>query len=414
MPAAKPVFTESRLLLVIGLVQFVNILDFMMVMPLGPDFARALDIPAEHIGVIGGTYTLTAALMGLIAAMFLDRFNRKCALLVTLAGLGVATAAAALAYNLSSLIAARALAGIFGGPTTALAIAMIADHIPPERRGQAMGKVMGAFAVASVLGVPFGLQLALMFGWQAPFIGLAAIIALVWFLAQKFLPAHGNEVQTHSWRNQWDNILDCLKNPAALATFGYMSLAMMAGFMIIPNVSAHLQMNMQYPRADLGILYFCGGAVSFFSMRLVGRWVDRYEATPVALVATLLLAVVIAYGFIWYKHTMPALIFVGFMLAMTSRNVAGQTLSSKVPSPRERGSFMSLQSSMMHLGSALGAFLSSQLLTHTADGRLAGIENVGAVAIGISCCVPLLFSFTEARVAQKPNATAVGTPLTEI
>src|SRR6185295_14532967 len=86
---------EKSLILLVGLVQFVNILDFMMVMPLGPDFARALAIPAGDIGEIGGAYTFAAAISGLIAALFLDQYARKPALLFFLTGLMGATFAGA-------------------------------------------------------------------------------------------------------------------------------------------------------------------------------------------------------------------------------------------------------------------------------------------------------------------------------
>ena len=76
----------------VGAIQFVNILDFMMVMPLGPDFASALDIPTSHIGVVGGSYTLAAALAGLVGLPFLDRFDRRLALGVSMLGLVVGTA----------------------------------------------------------------------------------------------------------------------------------------------------------------------------------------------------------------------------------------------------------------------------------------------------------------------------------
>jgi hypothetical protein len=41
---------ESSIIAVVGAIQFVNILDFMMVMPLGPDFATELGIPTSHLG----------------------------------------------------------------------------------------------------------------------------------------------------------------------------------------------------------------------------------------------------------------------------------------------------------------------------------------------------------------------------
>ncbi|HEY0833754.1 MAG TPA: MFS transporter, partial [Azospirillum sp.] len=147
---------ERRVVLVIAAVQFINILDFMMVMPLGPDFAVALGIPASHIGYVGGSYTLAAAVAGLVGALFLDRYDRRTVLAVSLSGLVVATALGGLAVDMPTLLAARVLAGVFGGPAVAVGTALVADCVAPERRGRAMGAVMGSFSLAAVLGVPVG------------------------------------------------------------------------------------------------------------------------------------------------------------------------------------------------------------------------------------------------------------------
>lgn len=63
---------ERRLIFVLAAVQFVNILDFMMVMPLGPDFACDLHIPTSQLGTIGGSYTASAAVSGFACAFFLS------------------------------------------------------------------------------------------------------------------------------------------------------------------------------------------------------------------------------------------------------------------------------------------------------------------------------------------------------
>ena len=93
-PSDNTLFTraEQWLLLIVGAVQFVNILDFMMVMPLGPDFAKALDIPSSHLGQIAASYGISAALSGFAAATFLDRFDRRKALAVAMLGLVIGTA----------------------------------------------------------------------------------------------------------------------------------------------------------------------------------------------------------------------------------------------------------------------------------------------------------------------------------
>jgi len=110
--------SERTFIFLIGAVQFVNILDFVMVLPLGPFFAGPLGIAPSRIGFIGASYTAAAAISGIACSFFLDRFDRRKALAVAVAGLVVATALGGLSAGFGSLISARVLAGLFGGPAT--------------------------------------------------------------------------------------------------------------------------------------------------------------------------------------------------------------------------------------------------------------------------------------------------------
>ena len=158
-------------------VQFVNVLEFMMVMPLGPDFARDLAIPTSQLGMISGAYTAAAAVSGILSSFVVERFRRRTALGIGMLGLSVATAACGLAFDLWTLMITRILAGLFGGPAMSVALAIVADVIPPERRGRAMSLVMAAFSIASIFGVPAGLEMAHRAGWRACFFAVAALIA---------------------------------------------------------------------------------------------------------------------------------------------------------------------------------------------------------------------------------------------
>src|SRR6202171_4223700 len=140
----SPARRALAVVLLVAAVQFVNILDFVMVMPMGPDFAAALGIPSSRLGLIGGSYTAAAAASGLAGSLFLDRFDRRPALGVAMLGLVFGTALGGFATGMSSLMAARLIAGLFGGPATSLSFSIIADTVPAERRGKAMGVVMGA------------------------------------------------------------------------------------------------------------------------------------------------------------------------------------------------------------------------------------------------------------------------------
>src|SRR5208283_579393 len=87
----------------------------------------------------------------------------------------VGTLLCALAPTYHLLVAARAIAGTFGGVTGAVILAIVGDVIPEYRRGAAMGMVMSAFSIASIVGVPLGLVLASGFSWHVPFFVIAGL-----------------------------------------------------------------------------------------------------------------------------------------------------------------------------------------------------------------------------------------------
>lgn len=393
---------ESRLILILGLVQFINILDFMMVMPLGPDLAKGVGLPAHLIGVIGGSYTLAAAIAGLVGLLFLDKFQRRKATLFCLGGLAISTALCALAWDLNSVIFARVLAGLFGGPLSSLTLAIIADEIPVQRRGTVMGKIMGSFAAASVIGVPFGLELSSRFGWRSPFICFGIIATILWIYTYINLHPNHRQIAITKHREVLAVAKEILTNSMTLAMLLVMAFAMMAGFMIIPNIAAHLQQNVGFPREYLGVLYFAGGAVSFFSMRIAGRMVDKYSSNIVSAFFTLTLIASLLMGFVfWQYHLLPVVvIFIIFMVSMSGRNVAAQTLASKVPKQSHRAAFMSLNSSITHMATSAGAMFSSNLLIDQ-DNKLIGIETVAIIAILLSVPVPILLRFIENLIKKQ-------------
>ena len=389
---------ERQLIFLVALVQFVNILDFIMVMPLGPDFALALDIPLNHIGIVAGSYTLAAAVAGLIAAPFLDMFSRKSAMLISLGGVVLATFACAYAWDLQSMIAMRVLAGIFGGQMFALSQAVIADYIPPERRGIAMGKVAGGFAVASIVGIPFGLEVASRFGWQGPFISTSIIGVLVLVIAWVKLPYHAPYITPMPLTARIRRLTSVLDSRLSIISLAMMGVAMMAGFMIIPNISSHFQFNLGYPRADLGLLYLCGGLLSFFGMRLSGKIMDKYSAAKANILFSLIVVTALILGFVLYPLPIsPLIIFVCFMVGTSGRNVCTSALSSKVPAAEDRGAYMSLQSSIINFSSATGSYVSSLILTQKGF-HLYRIEYVALIAMVLTLCVPLMVRYVERKL----------------
>ena len=162
-------------------VQFTSIVDFMVVMPLGPQLMRTLGITSSQFGLIVSSYTISRGVAGIFASSFMDRFGRKAAFLTLYSGFLVGTFLCGLAQSYPTLLAARVVTGAFGGILGGMALAIVGDVFPEHKRGRATGVLMSAFALASVVGVPVGIYLGNRFDWHVavPGAGGAGIAGLL-------------------------------------------------------------------------------------------------------------------------------------------------------------------------------------------------------------------------------------------
>ncbi len=404
--SSRPVVSERAVIFLIGAVQFVNILDFVMVMPLSPYFTSSLGIDSAHNGIVAGSYTAAASIAGLAGGYFLDRFDRRKALAVCMLGLVVSTASAGLATGLYSMVVARVCAGIFGGPATSLALAIIADVIPTERRGKAMGAVMGAFSVAQVVGQPLSLKAAALGGWRAPFLGVAAMGLVVVITSIFFLPPVRGHLEKGNRPAHPVGVRELLSRREVRLSYLMSAFVTMSGFVLIPNIPIYVVHNLGFPLGDLWTLYLVGGVASFITLRLAGPRVDRYGAFRTGTVGVLLGVCLTYLGFVNYPVWLSMyVLFIGIMMAMGIRNVSYNTLASKVPENAVRARFMSLQSAISHMASALAsAALAPSLLKSMPDKSLVGMEHVAQVSIALALCVPVMLFIVERRVRAKAAA----------
>ena len=105
MPQTLTPKRELWLLLTLAGIQFTHILDFMIRMPLGPQFTRLFAIADAHFATLVSAYTLAAGASGLFASTYIDRFGRKRRLLVPYCLVAVATLACGLAASYLALTA---------------------------------------------------------------------------------------------------------------------------------------------------------------------------------------------------------------------------------------------------------------------------------------------------------------------
>ena len=367
---------ERWLLLTLASIQFTSVLDFMIMMPLGPQLTELFGISAGEFGFLVSAYTFAAGLSGLLAATYIDRFGRKRMMLTLYPLFGVAALACSIAPTFAWLMLARVASGFFGGVLMALSQTIVAEVIPFERRGRAMGVVMTSFSVATVAGVPLALFLASHFNWHAPFLAIALMVSVCGLGAAQTLPSLKGHLAAHpsgdSAPNMLANLRLVLVDPNHLRAYAMSASMVFAGFAVIPYIALYLQGNAGFKPEQIPYVYLTGGICTLISARLIGHWSDRagkaYAFRRLALLMPLpLLAMTLSADL-----PMVGVLLVSSVLfvVMSGRMIPGMALIGAAADPRRRGSFMTLNSAVQSLAMGLAALVGGQILGRDGNGHL--------------------------------------------
>lgn len=371
------------MLITLAGIQFTHILDFMIMMPLGPQFTQLFAISDAKFGLLVSAYTLAAGTSGLLAATYLDRFDRKKLLLVLYGLFGLATLGCGLATSYGSLMFARVMTGLFGGVLSALSQTIVADVIPFERRGRAMSVVMTSFSVATVAGIPAGLLLAAHFSWHAPFFGLVMLVALFAVAAWTTLPALSGHLRAGAKDGPFKSIGQVLADPNHLRAFGFSALLMVGGFTVIPFITIYLQTNVGWRPDQVSYVYLCGGVATLLTARYVGIATDKLGKVRVYRTMALLVMIPTVLTTMTQGFPMWAVLLVStsLFLGMNSRMIPGMAIVSSTADPRLRGTFMALNSAVQSAAMGVAAFVGGALISRDANNLVQGYWKSSLVAV---------------------------------
>jgi len=378
---------EKLILLVLAAVQFTHIVDFMIMMPLGPQLMRIFKINPQQFSLIVASYTFSAGIFGFLGAFVIDHFDRKSAFTFAYIGFTLGTLACGLASSYHILMAARILAGAFGGVLGALVLSIISDVVPLERRASAMGIVMTAFSAASVLGVPIGLWLANKFTWNAPFLFLAGITTIITFAIFKFIPSLTNHLQSNATRPKpLEIITNITGDKNALRALLMMSLLIFGQFSIIPFLSPYMVYNVGFQESQLPFIYFCGGIGTIFTLPLIGKLADKHGRLKIFGYAIFLSAIpVLTITNLGHIPIYAALVITTFfMILVGGRMVPATTMVTSTVNPKNRGSFMSINSSIQQLSSGIASFSAGLIIVKNTNGSLSHYNWIGYFAVAAS------------------------------
>jgi len=374
--------SERMLLLLLAAVQFTHIVDFMILMPLGPQMMRMWGLEPSQFNRLVSVYTVVAGLSGFLAAPWVDRFDRRRVLLwfygaFVLAGLGCAAS-----RTPGALLVARGFSGFAGGIAGTTVMAIVADLVPAERRGAAMGILMTAFSAAAAMGVPLGLMLAQAFEWESAFFALAGLALVNWVLLWRCLPSVRGHLEVGG-AGGFRRFVGLLRNANAGWGLVFMSTLVFGHFAIIPLLASHLVGDLGLAEEKIPWVYLVGGVASSITGPWVGRLADRLGHRQVFTVLVCL-AVPVTLG-IALPGRMPTWAVLalagGYFVVASGRFTPAQAILSMAVSPRDRGAYMSLGSCVRDLAGGLSATIGGAMVTRTTSGGLEHFDRLGWMAV---------------------------------
>ncbi len=375
---------QKFVIFILAITQFSVILDFMVMSPLGDMLMKSLDMKPSQFGIAVSAYAISAGLSGLLTAGFADRFDRKKLLLFFYIGFILGTIFCGLANTYPLLIAARIITGLFGGVIGSISMAIITDLFDIHHRGRVMGFVQMGFGASQVLGIPISLYLANIWGWQSPFMMVAVMAIVVALLIGMKLEPVTKHLAMQSDRNVVQHLLHTLSNKTYRTGFLATALLSLGGFMMMPFGSAFAINNLHITPHQLPLLFMVAGVSTLFIMPIVGKLSDRIDKFKIFAAASVwMILVVIAYTNLTSAPLWLVMMFnVLMMIGVMSRMVPAGALTTGISEMKDRGAFMSINSSLQQIAGGIAAAIGGMIVIQ--KDKLSPLEHYNTLGYVVS------------------------------
>lgn len=377
---------QKMVLAILALLQFIVILDFMIISPIGYILTKNLGITARQFGFVVSSYIFSAATTGIISAGFIDKYDRKKVLLFFFTGFIMGTLLCSLSDSYNTLLAARIITGVFGGVTASTTMTIVSDLFAPNQRGRAMSSVQMAFAASQILGIPLGLLIANNFGWHYTFFLIVIFSILILIVILVKLKPVNEHLKINSDTNPLMHLWNTVKNKRHQIGFSATVILGM-GMMLQPFISIFLINNIHLTNAHVPIIFMVTGASAFFIMPVVGKLSDKFDKFKIFLfgsIATIVIVPIYTHLPIvplWVVLTMNVTMFAVIM----SRMGPFQALNSMIPQPSNRGAYMSISSSLQQMAGGLGIVIASSIAYQpTPTSPLENFDLLGYTVIALT------------------------------
>ncbi len=403
----KVPFTSYQIIviLILALTQFSVVLDFMVMSPLGDLLIKDLKITPAQFGVVVSSYALSAGVSGFLTASFADKFDRKKLLLFFYGGFIIGTMLCGLSNSYWILVFARIFTGIFGGVISSISLAIVADLFDLNHRGRVMSFLQMGFGMSQILGIPISLYLAKVWQWQAPFYLIVILASIIFFVAifvLKPVNAHLKLQRENAFKHLWQTIANKEYRIGFIAT-AFMSLG---GYLMMPWGSTYSVNNIGISQSDLPLMFMIVGLATFAIMPVVGVLSDKLNKFAIFTSASVLMVITVLVYTQLPKVSLFMLIVVNMfmMMGIMARMIPSQALAASIPAMKDRGAFMSINSSLQQMAGGVAALIGGWIVKQkTQSSPLENFDYLGYLVVAVILINILLTYRVYNFVSKRTN-----------
>jgi predicted MFS family arabinose efflux permease len=325
-----------------------------------PQLSQDLHESVATAGLLVSAYSLPNAVLASIFGPVSDRLGRKIALV---GGMGLFAAAAGLsaaAAGYLPLMVARVAAGLGAAVFTPAAYAYIGDRSTPGERGRAMGTILTAIPLSTVLGLPLGGEAAAIIGWRGAFL-FVCVVALMALGFLWMLPADRPRVALEA--HYAESFKRVLRNHAVLGTLAITLVWFTAAFGLFTYLGEFFYTTYGLPTDRIALVFTAYGLVGVAATRLGARFIDVIGAKRSVMFGISTFGVA-ALALAWARVSLPlgVLNLVLWASGIWFGFPAQQTIVSELV-PEARGTVMAFNNSALYLGSTVGPAVAGLVYT---------------------------------------------------
>ncbi|MGK7874981.1 MAG: MFS transporter [Xenococcaceae cyanobacterium] len=354
---------SNRLMLVLFLTVFIDVIGIGIIIPLLPFYAKHFGASPAIITLLFSCFSLMQFLFSPFWGSLSDHMGRRPILLLSIGGSCLSYLWCGLANSLWMLFASRLLAGFMGG-TIVTAQAYISDITTPDNRAKGMGMIGASFGLGFTLGPAIGGLLAGSYteqvNYQLPLLAASGLSLLGFIFAFFTLPKSNQQtsekpIKTIAGSKRLSGLIETLKSPLINVLIGVFFLIGLGLVGVQTILALWLESQFVWGPQQVGyLLMFCGVLATILQAQMIGILNKRFGEVNLLVAGLILLGM----GLFLIPFSTSLILLLGAMSCLTIGDCLSKTatrsLLSQLAEPYETGKILGMAQSASSLGTIAG------------------------------------------------------------